>query len=87
MEIEVVVTGYLEENCYVLKKDGQALIVDPGDEFFKIKENTKYIKFDIINEEKIYENKKTNLIYFHRTGFFMQISKGCIPYVIITELE
>lgn len=55
--------------------------------FFKIKENTKYIKFEIINEEKIYENKKTNLIYFHRTGFFMQISKGCIPYVIITELE
>lgn len=44
MEIEVVVTGYLEENCYVLKKDGQALIVDPGDEFFKIKEKLKDVK-------------------------------------------
>ena len=44
MEIEVVVTGYLEENCYLLKQNGQALIVDPGDEFLKIKEKLKGVK-------------------------------------------
>lgn len=44
MEIEVVVTGYLEENCYLLKQNGQALIVDPGDEFLKIKEKLMGVK-------------------------------------------
>lgn len=38
MEIKCVVTGYLDENCYILSKNGNCLIVDPGDEFLKIKE-------------------------------------------------
>ena len=38
MDIKCVVTGYLDENCYVLIKDGKCLIVDPGDEYLKIKE-------------------------------------------------
>ena len=38
MNIKCVVTGYLDENCYVLSKNGTCLIVDPGDEFLKIKE-------------------------------------------------
>lgn len=38
MDIKCVVTGYLDENCYVLIKDGKCLVVDPGDDFPKIKE-------------------------------------------------
>lgn len=38
MEIKKVVTGYLDENCYLLIKNGTCLVVDPGDDFFKIKE-------------------------------------------------
>ncbi len=38
MEIEKIVTGLLDENCYVLKKDGTCLIVDPGDDYLNIKE-------------------------------------------------
>lgn len=38
MNIKCVVTGYLDENCYILSKNGTCLIVDPGDDFFKIKE-------------------------------------------------
>ena len=38
MNIKCVVTGYLDENCYVLSKNGTCLIVDPGDDFIKIKE-------------------------------------------------
>ena len=38
MNIKCVVTGYLDENCYVLSKNGTCLIVDPGDDFLKIKE-------------------------------------------------
>ena len=38
MEIEKVVVGELQENCYILSKDGCCLVVDPGDEFVKIKD-------------------------------------------------
>lgn len=38
MEIKRVVTGYLDENCYLLIKNGTCLVVDPGDNFNKIKE-------------------------------------------------
>ncbi len=37
MEVKCVVTGYLDENCYVLIKNGTCLVVDPGDDFAKIK--------------------------------------------------
>ncbi|MBR2827854.1 MAG: MBL fold metallo-hydrolase [Bacilli bacterium] len=38
MEIKCVVTGYLDENCYVLIQNGNCLVVDPGDDYTKIKE-------------------------------------------------
>ncbi|MBP5679290.1 MAG: MBL fold metallo-hydrolase [Bacilli bacterium] len=38
MEIKCVVTGYLDENCYILIHDGKCLVVDPGDDFIKIKD-------------------------------------------------
>lgn len=38
MEIQKVVTGMLDENCYILKDKGTCLIVDPGDDYNKIKE-------------------------------------------------
>lgn len=41
MDIEKVVVGYLEENCYILIKDNNALVIDPGDEYEKIKEKLK----------------------------------------------
>ncbi|MBE6147175.1 MAG: MBL fold metallo-hydrolase [Firmicutes bacterium] len=41
MEILRVITGYLEENCYVLVQDNKCLVVDPGSDFLKIKEVIK----------------------------------------------
>ena len=38
MKIEKVITGTLEENCYVLIKNNTCLVVDPGDDYHKIKE-------------------------------------------------
>lgn len=38
MEIKKVVVGELEENCYVLIIGTECLVIDPGDEFIKIKE-------------------------------------------------
>lgn len=38
MEINRVVVGMLDTNCYILKKDNKCLVIDPGDEYNKIKE-------------------------------------------------
>ena len=38
MEVKRIVTGYLDENCYLLIKNGECLVVDPGDEYNKIKD-------------------------------------------------
>lgn len=38
MEIKTIKIGSLETNCYLLIKDNKCLIVDPGDEFAKIRE-------------------------------------------------
>ena len=38
MEIIKVITGTLDENCYVLKENNTCLVVDPGDDYPKIKE-------------------------------------------------
>ena len=48
LNIHRIITGYLEENCYVLNIDSNALIIDPGDEADKI---IKYIsdnKFKVL---------------------------------------
>lgn len=36
MKVETVVTGYLEENCYILSIDNDVLVIDPGDDYDKI---------------------------------------------------
>ena len=45
METEKIVTGLLDENCYVLKKNGTCLVVDPGDDYHKIK--------DVVGDDKV----------------------------------
>lgn len=45
MEIIKVVTGTLDENCYVLKEKNKCLVVDPGDDYPKIKE--------VVGEDKV----------------------------------
>lgn len=36
MEIKVIKTGLLQENTYVISRDGKCLVIDPGSEFNKI---------------------------------------------------
>lgn len=37
-KVETVKVGYLQTNCYIIKDHNQCLIIDPGDEFLKIRE-------------------------------------------------
>lgn len=41
MKISNIVVGYLEENCYFLEINNKVLIIDPGDEYLKIKDKLK----------------------------------------------
>lgn len=45
MKVEKIVTGLLDENCYVIKKDNTCLVVDPGDDYQKIK--------DVVGDDKV----------------------------------
>ena len=38
MDVKTVVTGYLDENCYIIINNNTCLVVDPGDDYNKIKE-------------------------------------------------
>ena len=38
MKVEKIITGTLDENCYVLKINNTCLVIDPGDDYDKIKE-------------------------------------------------
>ena len=37
MQVKSIKVGNLETNCYVLSENGNAIVIDPGDEFIKIK--------------------------------------------------
>jgi len=41
LKIKKIITGSLEENCYLIIKDNDCLVIDPGDDFYKIKEEIK----------------------------------------------
>lgn len=41
MNIQTITTGYLEENCYLLIHGDSCLVVDPGDDYEKIR---KFLK-------------------------------------------
>ena len=45
MEISSIKVGFLKCNCYLLEKEGECLIIDPGDDYDKIK---KYCRNKVI---------------------------------------
>ena len=42
MNIKTITVGPLQENCYILEKDEECIIIDPGDEVDKIIANITY---------------------------------------------
>jgi len=44
MLIKRIVTGIIEENCYIVSLNGKALIIDPGDEPSKIKDEIEELE-------------------------------------------
>lgn len=44
MKIKKIITGDLEENCYVVSIDNNCLVIDPGDNFDIIREEIKELE-------------------------------------------
>ena len=47
MNVEIIKVGYLETNCYLIIKNNKCIIVDPGDEFDKIKNKIDYLNLEV----------------------------------------
>ena len=41
MNIKILKVGYLAENCYILNINNDYLVIDPGDEYTRIKQEIK----------------------------------------------
>lgn len=41
MKVEILKVGFLKENCYILIIGEDVIVIDPGDDFVKIKEKIK----------------------------------------------
>ena len=72
MIIRCVKTGYLEENCYVISKGDKCLIVDPGDDFYKIEDGFK-VEY---NETQISGMEGTKTTILIRKNSFDLIREG-----------
>lgn len=48
MNIEIVKVGYLETNCYILRKENKVIVIDPGSEPDKIKTKIGQDKIEAI---------------------------------------
>mgnify|MGYP000364509010 CR=1 FL=1 len=44
VEIKRIVMDMVDENCYIIYKDGRGLIVDPGEGFERIQKSSGRIK-------------------------------------------
>lgn len=53
MQIRIIKVGSLQTNCYILVKDGNCIVIDPGDQFYSI-------------EHQIGDNKLVAILITHR---------------------
>ncbi len=76
MNLKKIVVGFLDENCYILTKDNDAVVIDPGDEFEKIDKELKgfnlrailltHAHFDHIGAlDELIDKYKTDLYYYN----------------------
>lgn len=79
MEIKKIITGALDENCYVLIKNKTALVIDPGDDYQNIKEE--------IGENKVLAVLITHSHFDHIGALRNFLSKRSIKIFKKSNLE
>jgi len=96
MTLEKLELGVLRTNCYILKKDGHSLIIDPGDEPEKIISQIKNFKvaaillthghFDHMMGVKGILEKIKVPFYLQKEAFDEYLNAGSLSFVIGIEL-
>lgn len=92
MNVETIMVGNLQTNCYLLQKENEVMIIDPGDEYKKIKEkigNQKVVAIAITHyhEDHIGALAKLKRIYqvpvydFHQSS--QKIKVGPFSFQIL----
>ena len=76
MKIERVKVSYLETNCYILSIDNDCIVIDPGDEYNKIKDKigNKNIKGVIVTHNHF--DHVGALSYFDNIYDYNNLSEG-----------
>lgn len=67
MKIKTLVVGSYQTNCYILHQERNVLIIDPGDEFSKIK-------------EEVGEDKVVGILLTHRHFDHIGALEECVKY-------
>ena len=83
MNIIKIPVGLLNANCYILEKENKLLIIDPGDEYEKIKENINGKEILKILITHHHEDHIGALKYFDQDLIKVEICSKC--YAAITS--
>lgn len=82
MRIKIVQVGELKENCYIVEKNNKCLIIDPGSEFNKIKENIDKEVIGILITHSHYDHvgalKETKNYYNIKVYEYKNLKEGKI---------
>ena len=79
MKIDCVVVGELRENCYLIEKNHECLLIDPGDDYYKI------LKF--IENKNVIGVLITHSHYDHIASLEKLVHKGNYPVYDYYSLE
>lgn len=80
MQIETIKVGELRTNCYIVKDNGEAIVIDPGSETEKIIQHLKGFKVkSIILTHGHYDHVTEAFILKQMTGSLVMINKNDEP--------
>jgi len=82
MDIKKIVVGPLETNCYIVTIDNESIIIDPGDDFLKIKK-----ELDIPLISKMTKNKDSMLTLELETTKIYALSLPNVYWKDLVEKE
>ena len=76
MNIERVVTGFLEENCYILNIGKECIVIDPGDDYDKIQDKIGNNKVLAVLITHLHHDHIGALKYFLKKKSIKILKKG-----------
>ncbi len=85
MEIKTIVTGLLDENCYVIENGNECVIIDPGDDGDKILREVKDTKIKYILLTHAHFDHVGALSYVKGKGGEIIMHRGDLPLLRVAK--